>query len=206
MDMLFAYCVPDRKPAIKKVLGMVFMAVCIIAVTLSGNIPDEEGGKIGGFAGALVFFLLAFLFYYMEWLGQYTRFKKRMEYFREKCWDILVCQDFQISVPQFDDQLRVGRECLFGRNKGLVVFYNEISEIIRHEVNVNYTSGRRETTRKIEIIAGGTKYELCNLNKRHDTEWRQFVDFIKLKAPNIKIDYNMQVSNLERDDSNLDDD
>ena len=76
-----------------------------------------------------------------------------------------------------------------GKGTGLIVFYNEISDMYLKITSSNENDNYNSESWALMIDANGESYHLCSVRKTYETEqdWSDIRKFIQLKAPNIRI-------------------
>ena len=88
--------------------------------------------------------------------------------------------DFKNGMQMYGNNLIVGKDCLIGKDHGLIIFYNEIESINR------YLSRSDSEKWYIQITADGKKYKLCEITKNIG-EWKKLTAHLTLKNNCIHI-------------------
>lgn len=158
----------------------------------------------------MTFLLLVsdYLLYYFGYARKAKMLKKRIQFFKTQGVANYLEQDFAQGVRMFGGQLVVGKRFMFGKRSGMIVAYQEISYIFRHEHTIEYESGRTPTKKyTLKFNAGNKQYVLCTIPNQFivSQEWYQFCNFINLKNPNIAITQNFEKSRSHVDDTASDD-
>ncbi len=139
------------------------------------------------------------------------RFEQRITEFRSRGILDLVIEDFKNAVPFFKKgKVKIGRYCMFLKGDGLIFLYEEISSVRMNIVKVSYEDGTKYDCYVPQICVGGKYYNLGQLKTDlNDPQWRQFSEFIRLKAPHIIIENTPYVTTQyisERDTPSVSDD
>ena len=209
MNKMKRYCLPSMVPALIISLIIVAFGAGIVCVIFFG---DEDNSSLPAKLFGIVFCLGLLAFSIGVFKGLYGKyfdmFKKRYDYFALMGLSGQLMQDFERGVRWFNNKLIVGEQFMFGHKNGMIVMYNEINMLYRHEHRTDYTSGGRPTfSYDIKINANGKEYVLCSLPKELviSGDWVQFCSFLSLKNPNILVSRIIQQTRSVVDDTGGDD-
>lgn len=183
LKQLKKYCLPNKiKLFIKYVLGYISCYVLMYVLLSSLNVVSSDTKLFNTQFLLLLCVVLLFLLliYYRYVIKPRKNFDKRMKYFKKNNMYERVINDFKNGTQMYNNNLIVGKDCLIGKDHGLIIFYNEIESINR------YLSHSNSEKCYIQITADGKKYNLCEITKNIG-EWKKLTTHLNLKNNCIHI-------------------
>ena len=202
------YCLPKKAGAV--ICGCAFMIPAVFVIVQVFFKNNNFGmNKLAAILVSAGFCLIGWLIYYAIYGQTASIFKKRVRYLQSIGAGGLIEEDFNRAVGLFNNNLKAGKQFLFGRKSGMIVMYSEINYIYRNEHRTDYTSGARSSFRyNIKINCGGKAYDLCTISRADviSADWFRFSNFLVLKNPNIGVSQIITQSHSVVDDTSSGDD
>ncbi len=211
MEELYTYCLPDKKKAKFMAFYMCAMAIPIAAFGFFGGALRSSSSSDRTLP--IFFIMLCPITAWILYWKMYGSKKKDLEKCIKACGkkglsEQAVLNDFRVSRPHFDGQLRVGQYLLFPKGKGYIFRYDEIESLGIKRINTNYTSGDSATNTYLEAKLRHEFYEICRIDNctNQNVQVSQFANFISVKAPNIRLQQGERVFTKRVDDTSDDGD